>query len=48
MIEIVKVVKGYEITRLKWSKGFYTVYITPNKFLTFRTIKAASAYCETL
>ncbi len=48
MRETVKVVRGYKITRLKGCKGYYTVYITTNKFLTFKTIKAASAYCETL
>lgn len=48
MRETIKVVNGYEITRIKGTKGYYTVYITPNKFIPFRTIKAASAYCETL
>lgn len=48
MRETVKVVNGYEITRLKGYKGFYTVYIAPNKYMTFNTIKAATAYCENL
>lgn len=48
MRETVKVVKGYEITRFKGCNGFYRVYIAPSKFLTFKTIKAATVYCETL
>lgn len=48
MRETVKVVNGHEITRLKGSKGCYAVYIASGKFVTFRSVKAAAAYCETL
>lgn len=41
MYETVKVVKGYSITRMIGTRGFYHVRITANKSLTFRTIKAA-------
>ena len=52
MFEVVKVVNGYEITRMKGTKGFYHVNVREGKgfreFHTFRTIKAAAAFCETL
>lgn len=52
MIETVKVVNGYEITRVKGTKGVYYVNIREGKgwkeFLHFKTIKAAAAFCETL
>lgn len=52
MYEVVKVVNGYEITRMVGTKGFYHVNVREGKgfreFHTFRTIKAASAFCETL
>ena len=52
MYEVVKVVNGYEITRMKGTKGFYHVNVREGKgfveFHTFRTIKAAAAFCETL
>ena len=41
MYETVKVVKGYKITRMIGTRGFYHVRLTANKSLTFRTIKAA-------
>ena len=50
MYEVVKVVKGYEITRMKGSRGMYHVII--RKFQkgyverVFQTIKAATAYIE--
>jgi hypothetical protein len=53
MYEVVKVVNGYAITRMKGTKGFYHVTTWDNgkgfsKYYTFRTIKAAAAFCETL
>lgn len=50
MYETVKTVKGYNITRMIGSKGFYTVTIKERKgvkeFATFRTIKAATEFIE--
>lgn len=52
MREVVKVVNGYEITRLKGTRGFYEVitkrFAKGYQYQTFRTIKAAVAFCETL
>ena len=50
MYEVVKIVNGYEITRAKGTHGFYYVYFGAhgNKFRTFRTIKAAAEFCETI
>jgi hypothetical protein len=53
MYEVVKVVNGYEITRTKGTKGFYYVTLKEwdngnRKYCTFRTIKAAAEFCETL
>lgn len=52
MFETVKVVNGYEITRMVGSRGFYRVNIWEDgawgKYLTFRTIKAAAQFCEAL
>ena len=52
MREIVKVVNGYEITRLKGTHGFYEVitkrFAKGYQLRTFRTIKAATSFCETL
>lgn len=51
MYEVVKVVKGYEITRMKGTRGFYHVNVREGKgwreYHTFRTIKAAVAFIET-
>lgn len=48
MYEVVKVVKGYEITRMVGTRGYYEVTISKgekwSKFLSFRTIKAAVEY----
>ena len=46
MYEVVKVVKGHEIKRMKGSRGFYHVAIRENVFCNFRTIKAAEAFIE--
>ena len=50
MYEVVKIVKGYEITRMKGTKGTYHVNIKEEKgfreFHTFRTIKAATEFIE--
>lgn len=50
MYEVVKVVKGYEITRMVGTRGFYNVNIREGKgwkeYHTFRTIKAAVKFIE--
>lgn len=52
MYEVVKVVNGYEIKRMIGTRGFYSVNIREGngwkEFHTFRTIKAATAFCESL
>lgn len=52
MYEIVKTVNGHEITRMKGSHGCYYVNIKIGKdvgsFHTFKTIKSAVTFCETL
>lgn len=52
MYELVNTVNGYEITRMKGVRGCYHVNISKCdkwcKFYTFKTIKAAIAFCETL
>lgn len=52
MYETVKTVNGYAITRAKGARGFYYVNVREGKgwreFYTFRTIKAAAEFCETL
>ena len=52
MYEVVKTVNGYDITRMKGTHGAYHVNVREGKgwreFHTFRTIKAATAFCETL
>ena len=51
MYETVKVVKGYEIKRMKGTRGAYHVNVREVKvfreFHTFRTIKAATEFIET-
>lgn len=47
MYETVKIVNGYKIQRMKGTRGFYHVDINFRRFL-FKTIKAATAFCETL
>lgn len=48
MYEVVKIVNGYEIVRMKGTKGFYHVNVREEKgfreFHTFRTIKAATEF----
>lgn len=50
MYEVVRVVKGYEITRMVGTRGFYHVNIREGKgwkeYHTFRTIKAAVKFIE--
>lgn len=50
MYEVVKVVKGYEIARMKGTHGAYHVNVREGKgfreFHTFRTIKAAVEFIE--
>lgn len=50
MYEVVKTVKGYNIVRMKGTKGFYHVNVREGKgfreFHTFRTIKAAVEFIE--
>ena len=52
MYETVKTVNGYAITRMKGIYGAYHVNVREGKgwkeFHTFRTIKAATEFCETL
>lgn len=48
MYEKVKEVNGYAIQRMKGTRGHFRVYIAEGKFVTFRTIKAAAAFAETL
>lgn len=48
MYETVKIVNGYEITRMKGTRCAYHVKFSKNGFCTFRTIKAAAEFCETL
>lgn len=51
MYETVKVVNGYEIKRMKGTRGAYHVNVREGKgfreFHTFRTIKAATEFIET-
>lgn len=50
MYETVKTVKGYDIVRMKGTRGFYHVNVREGKgfreFHTFRTIKAAVKFIE--
>ena len=50
MYEVVKVVKGYEIVRMKGTRGFYHVNVREGRgfreFHTFRSIKAATEFIE--
>lgn len=50
MYEVVKIVKGYDILRMKGTKGAYHVNIREGKgwkeFHTFKTIKAATEFIE--
>lgn len=51
MYEVVRIVKGYEIYRMKGTKGCYHVTIKKfangnEKFCTFKTIKAATEFIE--
>jgi hypothetical protein len=52
MYETIKVVNGYAITRMVGTRGCYHVSIREGKgfkeFHTFKTIKAATAFCESL
>lgn len=52
MYEVVKTVNGHDITRMKGTRGCYHVNIREGKgfkeFHTFKTIKAAAAFCATL
>ena len=51
MRETVKIVKGYAITRKVGTRGHYEVTIETTaygvrKYMTFRTVKAATEYIE--
>lgn len=52
MYEVVKTINGRDITRMKGTQGVYHVNVKEGKgwreFHTFKTIKAAVAFCETL
>ena len=51
MYETVKTVKGYDITRMKGTKGVYHVNVREGKgfreFHTFKTIRSAVEFIET-
>lgn len=51
MYETVKTIKGYDIYRMKGSRGFYYVNIREGKgfreFHTFKTVKAAVEFINT-
>lgn len=52
MYEVVKTVNGHDIFRMVGSRGFYRVKVRDfgngnYTERTFRTIKAAAAFCET-
>ncbi len=44
MYETVRIVKGYEVTRMIGTRGFYTVRLDARRSVNFRTIKAAVEY----
>jgi hypothetical protein len=44
MYEVVRIVKGHEITRMVGTHGFYHVRLTVNTEMCFRTIKAAAKF----
>lgn len=46
MYEVVKVVNGYKITRMKGTRGFFRVELTANSYVNFRTIKSAVEFIE--
>lgn len=52
MYEVVKVVNGYEILKLKGSRNAYHINIKEGKgfrqFHTFKTIKAATQFAQSL
>ena len=48
MYETVKVVKGYAITRMVGTHGFYTVRVSANKSWNFRAIKSAVEFINSL
>lgn len=52
MYETVKTVNGYNITRMKGTHGVYHINVKEEKgfkkHYTFKTIKAAASFCETL
>lgn len=52
MYETVKEVNGYKIERMIGTRGAYHVNVEEGKgwreFHTFKTIKAATAFCETI
>ena len=54
MYEVVKTVKGYDIVRMKGTKGAYHVNVNVREgkgfreFHTFKTIKAAVEFIETV
>ena len=44
MYEVVRIVKGHEITRMVGTHGFYHVRLTAHSEKCFHTIKAATEY----
>ena len=51
MYETLKTVKGYDITRMKGTRGYYYVNVREGKgfeeFRTFKTVNAAVHFIET-
>ena len=48
MYEVVKTVNGHHVTRMVGTRGFYHVRLDARRERTFRTIRAAAAFCRTL
>lgn len=48
MYEVVKRVNDTPIWRMVGTRGHYIVRLDAHRYVTFRTIKAAAAYCEKL
>lgn len=46
MFETVETVKGWKIERVVGTRSRYYVYIAVDMYVTFKTIKAATEFCE--
>lgn len=47
-METVKTVNGYKIERTPGTQRFYYVYLNDHKFVTFRSVKKAVEFIESL